>query len=168
MYTNAAPDVPMPPVPDAGLEVSTDRAVADAGAPGDIPSDRRFCDMRNACRATGGIARGDDLARLLQDHRLGDFVTLARHIVARDIFGFEWRHAFWVPMFQFELRDLSIKAAPRKVLDELAPVFEGWGLATWFVQPNSWLSDQRPMELLDSNLPEVLVAARTDRFIARG
>ncbi len=31
------------------------------------------------------------------------------------IFGFEGQGNFWVPMFQFELRDLSIRQAPRTV-----------------------------------------------------
>ncbi len=71
-------------------------------------------------------------------------------------------------MFQFELRDLSVKPGPRRVLAELKPVFDDWGLAVWFVQPNSWLQTMRPLDLLDSDLTGVLEAARTDRFIAAG
>ncbi|HEX7441459.1 MAG TPA: hypothetical protein VF319_15325 [Caldimonas sp.] len=119
-------------------------------------------------RATGGTARGDDLARLLEDHPRGSFVSLARLIASGEVFGFERQHTFWVPMFQFELRDLSIKEGLRQVLAELVTVFDGWALALWFVRPNSSLKDGRPVDLLDSNLAAVLDAARTDRFVAAG
>jgi hypothetical protein len=135
---------------------------------GSLPSDRDFVAMLAAYRATGGLARGDDLARLLDDLLCSDFVSLGSLISAGEVFGFEWRHAFWVPMFQFDLRDLTLKSGPQSVLAELATEFDGWTLATWFAEPNSWLSDQRPVDLLDSNLPLVRQAARADRFIATG
>jgi len=133
-----------------------------------LPNGRDFLALNAACRPTGGLARGDDLARLLADHRFGDFVSLAGLIDSGEIFGFEWRHYFWIPMFQFELRDLSSKPGARQVREELAPAFDGWPLATWFGDPNAWLSARRPVDLLDSDLPAVLDAARADRFIAAG
>ena len=133
---------------------------------GALPGDRGFAALCASYRATGGTARGDDLARLLEDHQCGDFAGLARLIVADEVFGFECRDTFWVPMFQFDLRDLSIKAGPRQVRAELGSEFDGWTLAA--ARPNSWLNDRRPVDLLDSNLPEVLGAARADRFIVTG
>ncbi|MBC7995802.1 MAG: hypothetical protein H7Z15_21435 [Rhizobacter sp.] len=133
-----------------------------------VPSDRDFVAMRAGYRGTGGIARGDDLARLLEDLQRGDVSTLARLIAAGDVFGFDWHGSFWVPMFQFELRDLSIKHSVRRVAAELAQVFDGWTMAVWFAQRNSWLDEQRPVDLLDSMLPAVLHAARADRYIASG
>ena len=133
-----------------------------------LPKDRDFVAMHAAYRASGGMARGDDLARLLEDRRRGDFASLARLIVAGEIFSFEWHHSVWVPMFQFELRDLSTKAAPRQVLAELSHGFDGWTLAVWFARPNPCLNGQRPVDLLDSNLPAVLDADRTARFIVAG
>lgn len=144
----------MTPVPGAGID--------------GLPSDRQFVAVRAAYRATGGTARGLDLARLLAYRRLGDFASLARLIVSGEIFSFEWHDTFWVPMFQFELRDLSIKQGPRQVRAELASELDGWTLAVWFVQPSSWLNGRRPVDLLESNLPAVLDAARGDRFIATG
>jgi hypothetical protein len=135
---------------------------------GGLPCDRDFIAMRAAYRATGGTARGDDLARMLEDRQRGDYVSLARLIVSGEIFSFQWHHTYWVPMFQFELRDLSIKPGPRQVHAELASVFDGWTLAVWFAQPNSWLNERKPVDLLDSDLADVLEAARADRFIATG
>ena len=133
-----------------------------------LPGDREFVAMHAAYRATGGMARGDDLGRLMEDRRHGDLASLARLIVIGEIFSFEWHHSFWVPMFQFELRDLTVKPAHQQVLAEFAGALDGWTLALWFALPNSWLNGQRPADLLDSNLPAVLDAARTDRFIAAG
>lgn len=130
------------------------------------PSDAQFHGLRNAYGPSGGLARGDDLARLLEDRQQGDFVSLAKVIVGREVFGFKWREQLWIPMFQFELRDLSIKTAHRPVLAELAPVFDNFSLADWFARPNAWLGSQSPVQVLGSNLAAVLNAARADRFIA--
>jgi hypothetical protein len=132
------------------------------------PSAQGFAALRAAYLPTGGIAHGDDLARLLEDRQLGGFVSLGRLLVLGGVFSFEWQGSFWIPMFQFELRDLSLKPGPRQVLAELMPLFSGWSLAAWFVRPNSWLNDQIPVDLLDLNLPAVLEAARADRFVVAG
>lgn len=124
--------------------------------------------MRDAYRRSGGLARGEELARLLEDQRRGDFVSLAKLIAAGEVLAFEWRDAHWIPMFQFDLGDLSIKPAPRRVLAELSKAFDGWSLAAWFVEPSSWLNRQRPVDLLESDPSAVLEAARADRFIATG
>lgn len=133
-----------------------------------VPSDRDFVAMRSGYRATGGMARGDDLARLLEDMQRGDVATLARLIASGEVFGFDWHGSFWVPMFQFELRDLSVRPSVRQVQRELASVFDGWTIAVWFAQRNSWLDEQRPVDLIETQHPAVLHAARADRFIASG
>ena len=134
----------------------------------ELPSDRDFIAMLAAYRATGGIARTDDLARMLNEQRRAGLDGLAGLIARGTVFGFEWRGAFWLPMFQFEPHDLTLKPAPRQVVAELTAEFDGWAMAVWFAQPNSWLYDRRPVDLLDSQLNQVLEAARTDRFIATG
>ena len=131
-----------------------------------VPSSRGFKALLAAFQATGGAARGDELAGLMADRQLGTLASLARSIVSGDVLSFEWRHSFWVPMFQFEPDDLSLKKGSRKVLAELVKVFEPWAIAAWFAQPNSWLKCQRPVDLLDSNLSAVFAAARADRFVA--
>ena len=134
------------------------------------PCDRDFGALCKAYGASGGIARGDDLARFLNRHRSGDFVSLAISILEGEVFAFQWQQTFWVPMFQFDLGDSSVKPNPnaRQVLSELAGEFEGWALALWFAEPNHWLHGARPVDVLNADLPEVLQAARADRFIAAG
>lgn len=134
----------------------------------ELPSDRDFIAMLAAYRATGGIARTDDLARMLNEQRSAGLDGLAGLISAGTVFGFEWRSEFWLPMFQFVPHDLTIKPAPQQVVAELTDEFDGWALAVWFSQPNSWLKCRRPVNLLDTQLTQVLEAARADRFIAAG
>ena len=55
---------------------------------GELPSSGGFAALLAAYRATGGTARGDDVARLLEDHGLGDFIGLARLIAGSEVFGF--------------------------------------------------------------------------------
>jgi hypothetical protein len=152
------------PIPGGALLVPKARNI-DRG-PADMGDDAAFEAMRAAYQALGGLARGDDLARLLEDRARGDYVSLARLIVANRIFGFEWRHSFWIPMFQFDLGDLSVRRGLRQVLAELVSEFDGWRLAAWFVESNAWLNQGRPIDQIDSNLSEVVQAARADRFVA--
>ncbi len=127
-----------------------------------------FDAMVGAYKTSGGTARADDLALLMEEKRKGNFVSLARRIVSRDIFSFEWQSHLWVPMFQFHPHDLSIKQEVRRVVHELATVLDNWTLAQWFTQPNAWLKNRRPVDLVDSHFSDVLHAARADRFVAAG
>jgi hypothetical protein len=132
----------------------------------DLPSSHGFSALLSAYRSTGGTARGDDLARLLEDYRLGDFVSLAKLIASNAVFGFPWRATLWIPMFQFDLRDLSMKEGPRQVLQELGCDFDGWARAVWFVMRHARLGGRRPVDLLKADLSDVLDVARADRFSA--
>lgn len=124
--------------------------------------------MRGAFRPTGGMARGADLARLWADYQLGDVANLAELLRAGEVFGFDWNDDFWVPMFQFDLWDLSIRPGPRQVCADLGTELDDWNLAAWFARPNGSLSERRPVDLLGTDLLAVLDAARADRFVATG
>ena len=132
------------------------------------PTFRDFIALTRAYEATGGIMSGDDLGRSLDEHRRGDLISLARLIVAGGIFSFRWHDAFWVPMFQFDPGDLSIKAGPRQVVAELVHNLDDWSMATWFAWPNSRLHGRKPVDVLDTNLSGVLEAARARRVVAGG
>ena len=160
---STAPSASERPVPEVFVEKPA--AVALDGRPGSAA----FAALLGAYRSSGGTARGDDLARLLAEHRQGDHVSLARLIVAGEVFGFEWRQTLWIPMFQFDSRDLAVKAgraASACRADRRSST--AWALAAWFANGNTWLDGQRPLDLLDRDLPAVLNAARADRFIAGG
>jgi len=138
------------------------------GEVGSEPSDAGFGALAAAYTDSGGLAHGDALARLLDEHHTGDHASLARLIGAGHVFGLRWRGEFWLPMFQFAAADLSLREPVRRVLTEFGDTFDGWALAIWFVHPNSWLHGRRPVELLDTQLEAVLEAARGDRYVANG
>ena len=147
----------------AGLAGQLCAGVADETLGDDIdptPSSRRFIAMLEAYRSTGGLAPGDFLCRSLQEHQRGDIGHLSRLIVDRRVFVLDWRGDSWIPMFQFDRRDLSCKPAPALVRAELEGLTSGWGLAAWFAQPNALLEGRRPVNLMESDLPHVLHAAR--------
>jgi hypothetical protein len=139
-----------------------------AGALRSQPWASDFEALRAAYRATGGLVEGDDLGRILEDRRSGDCVSLARLIMSRAVFGFQWHGLFWVPTFQFDRHDLSTRTSTRRIVEELMPPYDGWEMAAWFVQPNPWLNGRRPLDGIDSDAGQVLKAASVERFVATG
>lgn len=131
---------------------------------GSLPSSHGFAAMLLAYKTTGGTLRGDDLSRLLEQRQKGAHVSLAKLIVSREIFSFEWNYNAWVPMFQFEPGDMSVRQGTRQVLAELASFRHGWGLASWFIEPNPHLKGRLPVNLMSSELPAVIDAARAERL----
>ena len=125
-----------------------------------MPTSRGFISMLEAYRATGGLAPGNFLCQALQEHQRGDFNHLASLIVDRRIFALDWRGDSWIPMFQFNVEDLSCKPAPAQVRAELEGLASGWTIAAWFAQPNPLLEGRRPVNLIEADLPHVLHAAR--------
>ncbi len=127
-----------------------------------VPNEHDFAQLNTAYAASGGMARANDLARLREEPCCDYCMSLEKLIALRAVFGFDWQRTYWVPMFQFQA-DLRLKPGPRKVLAEVASVCDGWSLALWFVRPCPRLNAQTPVALVDSNLPDVLQAARDDR-----
>jgi hypothetical protein len=127
-----------------------------------------FAALCLAYMRSGGIAQGDDLGRLLADHGPGTFISVAKLLEDEEIFGFEWEMSWWIPMFQFAPEDLSLRSQPSRVRAELGADFDGWAVSAWFVEQNDWLARRRPIDLLESDLDAVMLAARADRFVAAG
>ena len=130
--------------------------------------DRQFIMMEAAYLRTGGLVSGDEAARILRRHSSQPISQLARWIVERTIVSFYWNSRTLVPLFQFDRSDMSMRAGTSAVVRELHDVFDDWDLATWFAQPNSWLNDAVPVDVIEHDQPAVVDAARADRFIARG
>ena len=168
---SAALNALVQPIPDSkarcfGIDSCTD---SKAGDPiGGMPTSAGVAMLLAAFRTTGGVVRGDELAMMLEDRKMGDLASLGRAMATDAICSFQWRSAFWIPLFQFDLDKLTVKDGPSKIMQEFKGVFDGWMLAAWFAQPNSWLSGRKPVDLLGSNLPAVFEAARADRYVAVG
>lgn len=132
------------------------------------PGDNGFIALCGAYRASGGMARGTDLAHWMCGRGEGDSRTLAAQIVGNQAFSFTWGDSFWVPMFQFSPLQPAWRDGARRVLGELGAVLDGWQLAAWFVRGNAWLDDQRPLDLLLVDRARVVAAARADRYVITG
>jgi hypothetical protein len=154
-----------------------DRLAADRGArPGvPLPSVRyrqppaapEHLAMLDAYRRKGGLVSCDEAAMLLRRHHDQPISVLARWIVARKLVSFVWQSETLVPLFQFELADMSLRAAASDVVAELAGAFDDLELAAWFTRPNCWLGNAAPVDTIEADAPAVLQAARADRYIAR-
>jgi hypothetical protein len=128
----------------------------------------RHLAMIDAYRSNGGLVSCDEAAALLRRHRDQPISVLARWIVARTVVSFCWQSQTLVPLFQFNLRDMSLRRAASDVICELWGVFDDLDLAAWFTEPNPWLANAAPVAVLDTDQQAVLQAARADRYIARG
>jgi hypothetical protein len=131
----------------------------------DDSRDAAFVEMLRAFRRTGGLARE---AEVIDRTQACNSPGWRVDSVSGTIICFEWGQRFWLPWFQFDPADMSLRPGPGKVIAELSPAFDGWEIATWFARPNLWVGDARPIDLIDECLHAVLGAARADKFIAAG
>lgn len=94
--------------------------------------DALFVDMLRAYRRSGGLAReAEVLGRAAECRSPGWRVGSTRDT----IICFEWEQRFWLPWFQFDPADMSLRPGPARVIAELSPILDGWGLASWFARP---------------------------------
>jgi hypothetical protein len=132
---------------------------ASSASAANAPNVDAFIALLEAFRATGGCAPAAMVDRLLQEHQRGASINLASRISMRQLFGFEWRANLWIPMFQFQRDDLSLKTAPQQVRAALPAPWSGWTLAVWFSTANRRLDGRSPVDMLDLDLDAVLQAA---------
>ena len=129
-------------------------------------TDDQFVHLLNAYRSSGGLARDHELIASSRRRCRLDASTLASWIAEREVIGFFWQSRAWLPLFQFNLPDMTRAPALGQVLAELTPVYDPWALVNWFSQSNPWLADRLPAEALGPDPFAVIQAARVCRFIA--
>ena len=161
-------------------EQAVPMVVAVAGCPAQLPSCPRLGGlarqpvptqarlMTAAFQRSGGLVCGNEVAGMVQAHWDQAVSTVARWIVSRRVLSFVWQSQTLLPLFQFERPAMLLRPGMREVLAELNGVLDDWELARWFAEPNGWLDDEAPADLLARRPAEVLAAARADRFITRG
>ena len=129
-------------------------------------ADTEFVQMLDGFRASGGLARLQEVAQRCERCGGPDIATISACLARREIICFEWQSQFWMPLFQFDLLDMTIRPQLQPIVAELSCIYTSWDLAFWFSQPNPWLADRAPADALVTDLPTVLQAARAGRFIA--
>jgi hypothetical protein len=128
----------------------------------------QFVTMLNAFRASGGLAREQEVATLIKKHQVNDVSPLAAWVFKRQICSFEWQSKSWIPMFQFNPSSVTLRAGLSAVLSELASIYDDWEIANWFAEPNPWLADCTPADVLAVAPAQVHHAARAERFVQAG
>jgi hypothetical protein len=130
--------------------------------------EERFVAIAAAFGRNGGMATVEDANRmaLLRSGRPAS--VLARQMCMRESIWLTGHGRIWLPLFQFDPHTMSIRDEVLAVTTELRQVFDESDIASWFVEPNSWLGNRAPVTVIDEDPGEVLEIARADRFIAAG
>jgi len=130
--------------------------------------DARFRETEAACSERGGLLDADELLGELRQQTSQPLSWMARRIASREFISFTFRHAIWIPKFQFSSEG-SYEPRPLVacVAREMAGLRADWDLLEWFLGSNDSLDGQRPVDLLDSNDAAVLQAARADASAMR-
>lgn len=131
-------------------------------------SNQQFIEMLNAYRSSGGLARAHEVALMCQSHGDERVHTLAEWIFNREVISFEWHSKIWLPMFQFNHVNMTRLPGLEDALSELVGACDDMEIANWFSLPNPWLADCAPADALASAAPEVLKAARAQRYVSAG
>jgi hypothetical protein len=130
---------------------------------------RKMITVELAYRRHGGIVSADEVVNMLseRDHRQ-PLSRVARWLVAGSVVSFGWQARAWLPLFQFDPREMGVRPEVTAVIRELSGIFDEWELVSWFASPNTWLGNMAPVAAMTSLPAAVIEAARADRFIARG
>jgi len=131
-------------------------------------TNQQFIGMLNAYRPSGGLARAQEVAAKCQSSMGTSTHTLAHWMVKRKVICFEWQSRMWLPLFQFNQRDMTLQEGLGDVLAELVVVLDDWAIANWFTRINPWLADATPADAWAASASEVLNAARSECYVVAG
>ena len=129
------------------------------------PIDILFTDLLNGFRRSGGLARGSEVAMRAAGRRLDGMVWLEGCLQRRMLIALDWHWGLWLPLFQFDPSDMSLREEVQRPCAELSGVMDGWEMAQWFVRPQCLLQHRSPLALLDTEPGLVLDAARREHFL---
>lgn len=129
-------------------------------------ADKEFVQMLDGFRGSGGLARLSEVAELCARRGGPDLSVLSASLARKEIICVEWQSEGWLPLFQFDPVNMTIRPQIEPVVAELSCIYSPWDLAFWFSQPNPWLACRTPADSLLTDLATVLQAARADRFVA--
>jgi hypothetical protein len=167
-------NVPMPmPKPGPSPNLSSVKAAPDAAncahqCVQEHCADQQFVEMLHSYRDSGGLVRSQEVLALFKRRKGPNATRLSSWIGERDLICFEWHSQAWIPWFQFNETEMTLRPELSQVFAELAPHYRPLELASWFAEPNPWLEDRLPVDAFESDFPAVLNAARADRFVVNG
>jgi hypothetical protein len=122
----------------------------------------------DAFEPTGGVVTEDAAVGILRKSSPEPASVLAQSIDERRVVHFSCGDATLLPVFQFDLVRGCLRPGIVDVIAELAPALDDGEIAQWFARPNAWLNERAPVQAQVDNLPAVVQAARSDRFVMLG
>lgn len=125
--------------------------------------DRRFFKLFARLMPYGGMLSDEELRCMHTASQSA--VVLGHALLKREVIALGWRHRLWLPMFQFHLPAWEPSPHVTEVVADLFPVLQGFDLVEWFLTPNAWLRDHRPVDMLQREPQQVRHAAQVDRFL---
>lgn len=131
-------------------------------------ANHQFIAMLNGYRRSGGLAQAKEVASMCHRSGTGSLGLLADGIVKRHLISIDWQSRIWLPLFQFNRPEMSLREGLRDVLAELVVACSAWDIAYWFSQPNPWLFHGAPADMLARSVQDVVHAARAERYVAEG
>lgn len=125
--------------------------------------DRRFFALITRLAPRGGML--SDVELRCMHNAIHSNTALGPALLRREVVAIAWRHRLWFPVFQFRLPNWEPSPCVGEVVADLFPVLQGFDLLEWFLTPNAWLKDRRPLELLGSEPAQVRRAAQAERLL---
>lgn len=144
------------------MQVQT-RVSASAGLDRPIPGrrrdDARLSTLMSSFGDLGGLVSSDEVVSLMRPYWRQPISMLARWIVTQQLVSFDWRGQLLLPLFQFERPRMTPRKSVVDAVRVLAEVLDGEAIALWFVEPNAWLRDEKPVLVALSEPAALLEAA---------
>lgn len=128
----------------------------------------QYAQMQQVYVRTGGLVESGPFVQMLRPGVSQPLSMLAKRLVHRALVHFQWNGRTLIPMFQVCADGIAMRPYLAETLHELVDVFDDWEVAHWFSQPNCLLSGVEPAVAIQEHAEAVFLAARADRFIAKG
>jgi hypothetical protein len=129
-----------------------------------LPSNGEFVMLLDAYRELGGLARAQEVTRMMASRGGPNGIGLNAMLRARDLLSFEWQSHIWIPLFQFDRSTMALLTGLTDVIVLLSSGLEPWEQALWFSQRNPWLGGQIPAQVLALDHEAVVRAACADEL----
>ena len=133
-------------------------SLLDRPSPAFIDQARRNAEARTAFLREYEVLDADQVHELFGSRARNRSALAARWRSGKKIFAVQHRGRFLYPAFQFDSQ-----GRPRQVISKVLAVLGtevgGWQTALWFVTPNGWLDEEKPVDMLEREPHAVLDAA---------
>jgi hypothetical protein len=150
------------------VSASTSFATLASRTPASVVSGRRRedviqCELVDGYGLCGGLATTGELVELMRPHWRQPGAVLTRWMLGHKVVSFPVGTLTLLPLFQFERPRFAPDNGVADATLVLADLMSDEDLAKWFLQPNQWLEQERPADVVAVDPELVLSAANRAR-----